>query len=101
MIVETTHYFAKPGLRDDVLIHRRKGSALRVSLGLPAGEIFVNLGDTGPDVRWECYFADQAALDADLLARDRSPEFAIQRQGMGALLDRFERHIFTLDDQGL
>jgi hypothetical protein len=100
MIVETTLYFAKPGLAGDVLIHRRRGSALRVALGLPEGEIFVRRGEKGPDVRWECRFADEAALAADLAARDRSPDFARQREGMSALLERFERHIFHSDDQG-
>ena len=100
MIVETTNYFAKPGMKEAVLLHRRKGSALRVALGLPAGDIFVNRGDKGPDIRWECRFADQAALDADLAARDLSPEFAIQRTEMGQLIQQFERHIFTSDDHG-
>lgn len=99
-IVETTNYFAKPGMAEAVLIHRRKGSALRVSLGLAAGEIFVRQGDKGPDVRWECRFADEAAFAADLAARDRSPEFARQREDMGALLERFERHVFKADEQG-
>ncbi|MVA27381.1 hypothetical protein GOZ92_23425 [Agrobacterium vitis] len=100
MIVETTNYFAKPGLAEAVLTHRRKGSVLRISLGLAAGEIFVRQGDKGPDVRWECRFSDEAALAADLAARDKSPEFARQREEMGVLLERFERHVFKADEQG-
>jgi len=99
-IVETTNYFAKPGLAAAVLVHRRKGTALRVSLGLAPGEIFVRQGDQGPDVRWECRFADEAAFEADLAARDKSPDFARQREEMGALLERFERHVFKADEQG-
>ncbi len=41
MVVERTQYFAKPGLAAEVLAVRRKASAVRVSIGLPAGEIFV------------------------------------------------------------
>ena len=40
-IVERTHYYAKPGLAGEVLDVRRKASAVRLSIGLPAGEIFV------------------------------------------------------------
>lgn len=101
MIVETTNYFAKPGLAEAVLERRREGSRLRVSLGLAAGRILVNRGGAGPDVRWECAFADEAAFAADLAARDASPEFGRQRAEMGALTDRFERHVFTIDDTEL
>lgn len=101
MIVEATNYFAKRGLAAAVLEHRRKGSRLRQALGLPAGRIFVNRGGPGPDVRWECVFADEHAFRADLAARDVSPEFALQRQEMGALTERFERHVFELDDTEL
>ena len=41
LIVERTQYFAKPGLAAEVLDVRRKASAVRLSIGLPAGEIFV------------------------------------------------------------
>ncbi len=96
MIVEATHYYAKPEQAQAVLRMRRQGSALRATLGLPPGEIFVKCGADGPDVRWECRFANRAALNADLAARDTSPEFGEQRRQMGALLQRFERHIFEL-----
>jgi hypothetical protein len=42
-IVERTHYYAKLGLAAEVLDLRRKASAVRISIGLPAGEIFVNI----------------------------------------------------------
>jgi hypothetical protein len=38
-VVERTHYYARPGLAAEVLDVRRKASAVRVSIGLPAGEI--------------------------------------------------------------
>src|ERR1700733_14554259 len=56
-IVERTQYYAKPGLAAGVLAQRRKASAVRVSIGLPAGEIFVKHLDgdgSEPDVAWQC-----------------------------------------------
>jgi hypothetical protein len=56
-IVERTQYYAKPGLAAEVLEQRRKASAVRVAIGLPAGEIFVKhpSGDgSEPDVAWQC-----------------------------------------------
>lgn len=97
MIVEATNYYARPGMAAAVLERRREGSRLRRQLGLDAGRIFVNAGGQGPDVRWECTFADEAAFQADLAARDASPDFAAQRKEMGQLTDRFERHVFHLD----
>jgi hypothetical protein len=40
-IFERTQYYAKPGLAAEVLDIRRKASAVRVSIGLPAGEILI------------------------------------------------------------
>ncbi len=96
MIVETTLYYAKPGEAANVLALRRRGNALRVALGLEPGEIFARREGAGPDVRWECRFADRTAFEADLAARDASPVFADQRRQMGALLERFERQIYEL-----
>jgi hypothetical protein len=98
-IVERTHYFAKPGLAAEVLDTRRKASAVRVSIGLPAGEIFVkHPGGDGsePDVAWQCTFADLAARDADLAARAASAEFESVRLQMRKLYARFERQIFAI-----
>ncbi len=100
MIVETTNYYAKPGLAPDVLDTRRRVCAHRVTMGLDAGRVFVRLGDKGPDIRWECAFASRADLDADLAARDASPEFVKLRTEMGTLLERFERHVFAEDEGG-
>ncbi len=99
MIVEATNYYAKPGMAEAVLDMRRRGTRVRVELGLKPGRIFVKAGGDGPDVRWECEFASREELDADLFARGASAAFAEQRQMMGALIDRFERHIFS-EDQG-
>jgi hypothetical protein len=98
-IVERTHYYAKPGLAADVLDLRRKASAVRISIGLPAGEIFVkHPGGDGsePNVAWQCTFADVAARDADLAARAASAEFESVRVQMRKLYARFERQVFAI-----
>jgi hypothetical protein len=102
MIVERTQYFAKPGLAGEVLDLRRKASAVRLSIGLPAGEIFVKhpSGDgSEPDVAWQCTFADAAAREADLAdlaARAASAAFESIRVQMRKLLVRFERQVFSI-----
>jgi hypothetical protein len=99
-IVERTHYFAKPGLAVEVLEMRRKASAVRLTIGLPAGEIFVkHPGGDGsePDVAWQCIFADAAAREADLAARAASPAFESVRMQMRKLYARFERQVFSID----
>jgi len=98
-IVERTHYYAKPGLAAEVLDQRRKASAVRLSIGLPVGEIFVkHPGGDGsePDVAWQCTFADAAAREADLAARAASAEFESVRVGMRKLYARFERQVFAI-----
>jgi hypothetical protein len=98
-IVERTHYYAKPGLAAEVLDQRRKASAVRLSIGLPAGEIFIKQpgGDgSEPDVAWQCTFADAAAREADLAARAASAEFESVREGMRKLYARFERQVFAI-----
>ena len=94
MIVERTHYYAKNGMAAEVLAVRREASRVRVAMGLSAGTIHVGHshgGDGGPDVAWQCTFNDDAAHQADLAARDASPEFSAVRDKMGKLIGRFER----------
>jgi hypothetical protein len=98
-IVERTHYYAKPGLTAEVLEQRRNACAVRVAIGLPAGEIFVKdpSGDgSEPDVAWQCAFADKAAHAADLAARAASTEFEGVRARMRTLIARFDRQVFTI-----
>jgi hypothetical protein len=98
-IVERTQYFAKPGLAAEVLNLRRKACAVRLSIGLPAGEIFVkHPGGDGsePDVAWQCAFVDAAAREADLGARAASPAFESVRVEMRKLYARFERQVFSI-----
>ncbi len=93
MIVERTHYYAKPGRRDDVLAIRRAACDVRVRISLPAGTIRIKVdpGADGPDVAWECTFANRAAHRADLDARAASAEFEVVRARMRDAIARFER----------
>ncbi|MGH7357931.1 MAG: alpha/beta hydrolase family protein [Candidatus Rokuibacteriota bacterium] len=97
MLVERTHYYAKPGRAAEVLATRRRASEVRVALGLAHGRILAKAdpaGD-GPDVTWECGFPDAADQAADLAARGRSPEFEAVRARMTGLIDRFERLVLV------
>lgn len=102
MIVERTSYFAKESA-EAVLAVRRRASAVRVSIGLPAGRIFLGsgAGDDQPDVVWECSFPDRAAHEADLEARASSPEFTAVRAEMRSITRRFARQFFEEDNAPL
>ncbi len=93
MIVERTHYYAKPGQREAVLANRRRACEVRVAIGLPAGTIRAKADPSadGPDVAWECWFTDRAAHQADLDARARSADFEAVRAAQRDVLARFER----------
>ena len=100
MIVERTHYYAKPGRAVDVLATRRRASEIRVRLGLARGVILVAAGHEGdgPDVAWEGAFESPEAHTRDLEVRAASEEFAAVRAEMGSLLVRFERHLWSRDE---
>lgn len=102
MIVERTNYFAKPGREDEVLAARRRASVIRRDLGLPAGRIFTRTGNGDlPDVTWECSFLNAATHEADLKSRSESAAFEDVRLRMRGLVDRFERQVFSRDDEPL
>jgi dienelactone hydrolase len=94
VVVERTHYYAKPGRAAEVLATRRRACRIRAALGLPPGTIFAKSGEgEGPDVQWECSFQslEEHGRDADI--RDASAAFAAVRHEMRVLIDRFERHL--------
>jgi len=91
MIVERTHYYAKPGLAEQVLATRRRACLVRIAAGLPAGRIRAKASGDGPDVTWECDFASEAEQAADLAARAASADFEAVRADMRAAVARFER----------
>ena len=93
MIIERTHYFSKTGQRDATLAVRRDACNVRVAIGLPAGTIRVKADPSadGPDIAWECAFANRQSHAADLAARAASPEFEAVRTRMRDTIERFER----------
>ena len=103
MLVERTHYYAKPDRAAEVLATRRQASEIRRTLGLPAGRILAKAepAGEGPDVSWECAFLDAAAHARDLEARAQSAEFAAVRARMTALIHRFERLVLLSDASAL
>ncbi|MBN9061213.1 MAG: hypothetical protein BGP06_05420 [Rhizobiales bacterium 65-9] len=104
MIVERTHYFARPGMAEETLAIRRRACAVRRAIGLPSGEILVKRpgGDgTEPDVVWQCGFADAQAQAADLAARAASAEFEAVRASMRNAIARFERQVLERVDLAL
>lgn len=103
-VIERTHYFARPGCAEAVLATRRRASATRLSIDLPAGEILVKHpgGDASEaDVTWHCAFPDAAAQARDLAARGASRAFEAVRADMRTLIERFERHVFETVPLGL
>lgn len=101
MIVERTQYYAKPGRHEEALAIRRRACAVRREIGLAAGRILSGRGEGAPDVTWEATFHDAAEHEADLAARAASPTFEAVRAEMREAIDRFERHVFTVDDAPL
>lgn len=98
MIIETTNYFARAGMQEQVLQQRRRASAIRCDLNLPVGRISIRREGNGPDVRWEMTFRNEREYEADREARAASPAFEENRKAMHDLLDRFERFVEVVDD---
>lgn len=96
--IEATNYFAKQGEALAVLEQRRQATAIRRELGLEPGEILVLREGNGPDVRWECRFPTRTAYEADMAARAGSDAFSQARRVMHTLVDRFERHVYEVDE---
>ncbi len=93
MIIETTNYYAKPGREEEVLLQRRRATAIRKRLGLPEGRTFARLEAEGPNVQWRCEFSSESAYREDMAARKESAEFSAARAQMHTLIERFERHL--------
>jgi dienelactone hydrolase len=102
MIKERTEYYAKPGLEEQVLAIRREACAVRRDLGLPSGQIFTRgegSDPEGPDVVWECRFANAEQHSNDLAARDASDAFSAVRERMRQHIHKFARHFLRQDQE--
>jgi dienelactone hydrolase len=103
-VIERTAYFAHPGRQAEVLATRRRACAVRLRIGLDAGEVLVrHPGGDGSeaDVTWQCGFSDAQAHARDLAARAASADFEAVRAAMQGLIARFERHVFSPVPLGL
>lgn len=97
MVYERTSYLPKPGRFAEVLALRHRACAVRREIGLEAGEVLVERGEADR-VHWQCRFADAAAQQEDMAARDDSAAFGEVRDEMRTLVDGFERHVLVQDD---
>ena len=75
LFIERTHYYAKPGMADEV--RRARACDVRETIGLKRGTVQhkVEPSDEGPDVTWQCAYDSIEERDRDLRARAESPEF--------------------------
>lgn len=98
MLLERTSYYPKPGNFELVLRARTKACAVRKSMGLQGGDIFIERKfpkqhrDAQENVvHWELGFSSEADQQADLDARAASADFEAVRAEMAALIDDFSR----------
>jgi carboxymethylenebutenolidase len=91
MIIERTRYVPNPGKLAEVLATRHRACDVRVSLGLPAGNVFTEETDQGTLVHWSCRFASEEEHQKDLASRAASPDFEAVREQMRGLISHFER----------
>ena len=99
MLVERTHYYAKPGRAAEVLATRRRASEVRVALGLPARPDPRQGRSRGRRPRRDLgvRLPGRGGARARTSRRaGRSPEFAAVRARMTALIDRFERLVLVV-----
>lgn len=97
-IVVRNYYWAREGLADDVYRQRLHASEVRRRLGLYTGRVLRLVeGPAGqPDVIWECEYPSRAAREADVQALADSGEFEEVTEKMGALIERFERAVWSV-----
>ena len=100
MYIERTHYYAKPGMADEVRRTRMRACAVREEVGLKRGTVLhkVDPMDGGPDVTWQCEYTSIEERERDLKVRADSPEFEAVRKHMRTCYDRFDRHFEEVVD---
>lgn len=94
MIIETAHYWAKPGTEATVLDVRAALLSVRRSLGLDDGVLLRKIGQSdGPTLTWVNRYPTVEAMARDIAVRSTSPEFLTLCQQMDGVLEHFERRI--------
>ena len=79
MYIERTHYYAKPGMADEVRRTRMRACAVR-------------------EVTWQCDYTSIEERERDLKVRADSSEFEEVRKHMRTCYDRFDRHFEEVVD---
>ena len=100
LYIERTHYYAKPGMADEVRRTRMRACAVREVVGLKRGTVLhkVDPMDGGPDVTWQCEYTSIEERERDLKVRADSSEFEEVRKHMRTCYDRFDRHFEEVVD---
>ena len=103
MILVHQRYFAKPGLRDQVLETRIEASRRLRDLAVPPGQIWVALrGEPGsppagaPDLIWECTYPTPEERERVRAFQESDPAFHAIRTRQGAQLAHWAREHYRL-----
>jgi hypothetical protein len=109
MILVQQRYFAKPGLRAQVLETRLEASRRLLEIGVPAGQIWVPAADVGtlatagsagdaalPDVLWECAYPGLEHREEIRAKQESDPAFHAIRTRQGTQLARWVREHYRL-----
>lgn len=103
MILVHQRYFAKPGLRRQVLQTRIEASSRLAELGVPTGRIWVPVpAEAGiqppeiPDVIWECTYASLPERERIRAAQEADTHFASIRARQREQLVQWRREQYRL-----
>lgn len=92
-------YYPKQGKEKAVYEWRLHASEVREKLGLPKGRVLRRISESSTAyVIWECEYASIEAREKDVAALDKSEEFRAVQDHMSALIDKFERTIWEIDN---
>jgi hypothetical protein len=105
MILVHQRYFAKPGLREQVVQTRIDATRRLMALEVPSGELWVPVrgmagghDDGLPDIIWMCEYPGAEAREAFRVKQESDPVFAAIRARQGTQLTGFAReHYRRLD----
>jgi hypothetical protein len=103
MILVHQRYFAKPGLREQVIETRIEASRRLADLGVPVGQIWVpvrgraGIDDAGlPDLIWECTYPTLEEREAIRARQESDPRFHAIRTHQGTQLAQWVREHYRL-----
>jgi hypothetical protein len=93
MILVQQRYFARPGLRANVIETRLEASQRLLDLGVPAGELWVPARDDPglPDVIWNCVYPSMDERERIRALQESDPTFHGIRTRQGTQVQQFMR----------